>query len=240
MQQVDAGQLANGPATAILAFDADGDDDLDLAGMGALYKNDGDGSFTLADAGDFDDQIGYGLVLLDADGDGDDDLALSGSTPSNRLFLNDGTGVFTLADAGEFSQHTGSRRCWPLTADGDADVDLAVGSQLYLNDGAGVYTLANGYPFAWSRAAAMAALDVDEDGDLDVVVGSTGRHDNPCYYDDEHNWICDMSPNAFFRNDGAGLFTHVPVPRIRTVTGHTRTSPSTWQPSTPTAMAIPT
>lgn len=207
VQPVDAGQALDG---ALLALDADGDNDLDLAGLGVLYKNDGAGRFTLAAAGDFDGQAGDALVALDADGDGDTDLAVSGSAPSNRLFLNSGAGVFSLASAGQFSQDLGGQVLLAFDADGDRDVDLASNGVLYLNNGSGVYARSSGPSQSW--AAAMAALDVDEDGDLDVVVGSSGEYSNPCRYDSEHNWICAMAPNALFRNDGAAVFTRVPAP----------------------------
>jgi len=72
-----------------------------------------------------------------------------------------------------------------VDADGDGDMDLVVGSQygglqVFSNDGAGVFTELTGAsnPFdgfsvgASGTYSAPAAIDVDGDGDLDLVVGS--------------------------------------------------------------------
>ena len=59
--------------------------------------------------------------------------------------------------------------------DGDGDIDLFVGraggNQIWVNDGAGGFTAASGGPAAGSDiygALAVAAADIDGDGDQDV------------------------------------------------------------------------
>ncbi len=208
VQPVDAGSF---PATAILAFDADGDDDLDLAASDGLYQNDGAGRFTHVAAGDFEG--GMRLVAFDADGDDDLDLATPG-----RIYRNNGAGSFSLADAGQFSQDTGGSALLAFDADGDGDLDLALPGRVYLNDGWGVFTRTDAGEFAgtpWSRA--LAALDVDEDGDLDLVVGNSGDYDDPCYYQEPgHIWTCNNAANELFLNDGAAVFSRAQVELFQT------------------------
>ena len=71
--------------------------------------------------------------------------ALEYTGEANHLFLNDGAGRLTLAEAGDFDDPIlNTLAVTPFDADGDGDVDLAVGNvgarnALYLNDGHGTF-----------------------------------------------------------------------------------------------------
>ena len=125
------------------------------------------------------------LAPFDADGDGDIDLATGNSLDSggeaNRLLLNDGAGRLVFAEAGDFDDPVLSTRALAaFDADGDGDVDLAVGNvgsaanALYLNDGAGMFDQAEAGDFDDAGSAALIVFDADGDGDLDLAAGGFG------------------------------------------------------------------
>ncbi len=213
--QVEAGDFDERSewAAALTAFDADGDGDMDLAVVeehGSLpnrvYLNDGHGRFTRIDAGDFDDpvEVSYQVVALDADGDGDMDLAVGNQGP-DRLYLNDGAAHFSRVDSGAFDDCPcpDTLALIAFDADGDGDMDLARGgfgdsqpNALFLNDGQGVFTRGDGGDFGRDPVdtSALAAFDIDGDGDADLVAGKNSLATPETMYD------------AVYRNDGHGLF----------------------------------
>lgn len=140
-------------------------------------------TFTAADLADggrgLAEAMGGGVALADIDGDGDLDVCVA-----------DGGGVRILRnDAGRFVDATAASGVQPPRADevpigclaGDYDNDtkpdlfvLAAGrSRLYHNDGGGRFTDvtdAAGLPAFPFLPGAAAFVDVDHDGDLDLVV----------------------------------------------------------------------
>ncbi len=149
---LDAPRLGRAPVSnedmtggaAVGDYDDDGDLDLYLTRLGlpnALYRNDGDGTFTdvAAAAGveGLEPKVGYaGALFFDVEGDGDLDLLVTtAGTTRNLLYVNDGSGRFT-----EEAERRGLR--WPAT------------------------TAATGGSNTFSAAAA----DWDHDGDLDLAV----------------------------------------------------------------------
>ncbi len=207
---------------AVALGDVDGDGDLDalmgngdLFGVGLgeqnrLYLNDGSGVF--ADATVKLPAIldtTKAVSLGDVDGDGDLD-ALVGNGPYkgpgelDRLHLNDGSGVFTDAtpQLPGILDYTRGLALGDVDGDGDLDILTAnyIGSstfaaldRLYLNDGSGAFTDSNAQlPPNGGETRAVAAGDVDGDGDLDALVlrSSLGG-----------------GPERLLLNDGAGGFS---------------------------------
>ena len=126
--------------------------------------------------------LGGGLTLIDFDGDGDLDLFAT-SPDQQRLFRNDGRGgaewtdVTAASGLGSVPPNTVPIGCIAGDYDNDGAPDLFVlaygSSRLYHNDGNGRFRDVTAdvrlplYPFL---PGAAAFVDVDHDGDLDVVI----------------------------------------------------------------------
>lgn len=184
--------------------DGDGDLDLLLGDWGAanpsaggaggrtrLYLNNGTGTFTDATATNMPAQLvkwSWDVELVDVDNDWDlDALIACKFCSTSYLFRNDGTGHFT--DAPDALPHFANNYDFePMDLDGDGDLDLATindGPQLrehlFVNDGHGVFTDETSTRLTGTANPAGADdnvavwLDVDADGDADLLIGSLGE-----------------------------------------------------------------
>ncbi len=173
--------------------DFDNDNDLDVFYGGFIYRNDGNGIFTLVASPGRANR--NGVVWGDYDRDGDLDLALSDGA-SLKLFRNDGGGVFV--NTGQNFALTGTAALAWGDYDNDGDLDLVVtqpgASRVYRNDG-GILTLAvTNLPPCSDGAVAWG--DYDNDGDLDLLIAGLGTG--------SVDWRAEV-----YRNDGAGVFTPI-------------------------------
>ncbi len=115
----------------------------------------------------------FDVELADVDSDGDLDLIEANSnlngTESSALFLNDGAGTFTAAP---FPTNERQSVCVG-DIDQDGDVDLIMDWTISLNSGTGVFAVSGATPppyfgsVVWPSKDAL--IDVDGDGDLDLV-----------------------------------------------------------------------
>jgi Tfp pilus assembly protein PilF len=166
--------------------------------------------------------LGGGLTLADIDGDGDLDL-IAASASGQRLLRNDGgTFVDVTRDAGLgiSPPDTVAVGCIAADYDNDGLTDIFIlrygGSSLYHNDGKGHFSDATArsgipaYPFLPSSAA---FVDVDHDGDLDLVIvgvadlaGARGRAAGRML-----TFPGDFpgAPIQLLRNNGNGTFTDI-------------------------------
>ena len=184
-------------------IDGDGDQDLFVGqydGTVAYYKNTGTATtpvFTLETGvnNPLDGiDVGYGSypVFADIDGDGDQDLFIGDYDGTIFFYKNTGT-----ATAPVFTLQTGSANPFDgldvgfyalpsfVDIDGDGDLDAFIGAPssilYYENTGtatAPVFTLQSGSanPFngaGFATYAVPAFADLDGDGDMDAVVGSS-------------------------------------------------------------------
>lgn len=190
-----------GAESAPAVADVDGDGDLDLVlgnriaqhnpRTAALEYVENRGSAThpawyAAGALDISGTFNYAPALGDLDGDGRPDLVLG--TWRNVLAWYRNTGAagpsrFALADSAIVTLTRGSNATPALAdADGDGDLDLFVGEgsgsiNFYRNDGTKkqpkFVLVSDEYAgIAAGRRSAPALMDIDGDGDLDLLVGN--------------------------------------------------------------------
>ncbi|HEX4682473.1 MAG TPA: FG-GAP-like repeat-containing protein [Gemmatimonadaceae bacterium] len=215
-EMADAAGLSGttGGDTRDAAFaDFDGDGRLDVlvvtANGAAMYHNDGGRRFSdvTAKAG-LSIAGGSAVVAADYDNDGFIDvLALGAGEPS--LWLNNGNGTFrrdSRSSAALKASRGTATSAEFVDYDNDGWLDLVVvgqGAWLLRNDGHGKFEdRATALPATVKSGSWVQALDLDADGDLDLLVG-------------------DQSGVRYFRNDGgnARLSMQVRLTGLRTGSG---------------------
>jgi hypothetical protein len=177
---------------ALAVFDLDGDGIPDL-----LTGNIGTDRALIADGrGGFRDETAarwpqrgeshtQDLELADVDGDGDLDV-LVGNEGQNQLFLNEKGRLVDVTARSLPVRSDETRKIRAADVDRDGDLDLVVANvsfvmrespqdYLLLNDGAGVFTAAEqtSFPEDARDDFTIQVLDLDRDGDVDVLAPST-------------------------------------------------------------------
>lgn len=217
---------ANSSVSQVLAIDVDGDGDLDVVDYNHLFRNQA-GILVREPLPTVPGGVRV-VIAGDVDGDGDLDLflgcAYQGGTTSrqDQLLRNDGNGVFTVVTATHLPViDQDATDAVFLDADGDGDLDLAVtvgyggadrNDRLYLNDGTGRFTVApwSRWPTDFADSSSVAAADVDDDGDIDLVVGRNSDSFGALLRD------------QLWRNDGGGNFALDPL-GLPAITNRTNT-----------------
>lgn len=195
-------------AAAFGDIDNDGDEDLFLSGTTdgspaeenvKVYTNNGSGGFSVS-GNTFSAAISEYADFADVDGDGDNDLLYGGkSFPAAvaELYLNNGSGNFTAAGA-SLDGASGGGGFFFADSDEYPDIYIFGGAMapvaaVYINDGSGNYSKLENNFGEVSNARADAA-DVDNDGDVDLVVAGLSGVDSTVR-------------TVLYLNDGSGLFT---------------------------------
>ena len=134
-------------------------------------------------------QEGPSLAVADINNDGNEDFYIGGgSKQSGTLYLNLGNGNIKQSNQKSFESHSDFEDTASIffDANGNGQMDLLVGSggnefgqeqnykvRLYLNDGNGNFKVSNqDFPSTRNNISVLAANDFDNDGDMDVFVGS--------------------------------------------------------------------
>lgn len=161
-------------------------------------------------------QEGPSLAVGDINGDGNEDVFIGGAKgQSGKIYTNKGNSNWsqTAQKALETDTNFEDTAASFLDVDKDGDLDLLVGSggnertspadfsnRLYLNNGKGLFVKSTStIPSAKTNVSVIAPCDFDNDGDIDVFVGSRSV---PGVYgiDPKH---------LLLENDGKGNFTNV-------------------------------
>ena len=134
-------------------------------------------------------QEGPAMAVADIDGDGNEDIFIGGAKDQpGTIYLHQGQGGLKttrqqVLEEDKLNEDTAAAF---FDADGDGDKDLMVGSggnevgdentyrsRLYINDGSGKFSRAPvNIPSAFKNISVIIPHDFDEDGDIDVMVGS--------------------------------------------------------------------
>ncbi|MFQ5503628.1 MAG: FG-GAP repeat domain-containing protein [Planctomycetota bacterium] len=190
-------------------LDRDGDPDIVVIGGNTpprLFVNDGKGFFINASSATrYVPDTAFGAIqsacLADLDGEGSLDLVYATDSHGQFHYVNDGKGEFRGAPGSGLSaaKKVSARTVVAGDVDRDGDNDLVFGAtfqtqtRLFLNDGKGTFTdvTATHLPASRGQTHHIALLDVDGDGDLDLLLANFSKQ------------------NRLFENDGKGRYRDV-------------------------------
>ncbi len=193
-------------AYSVFAADIDNDGDMDVLSAGgsvnriAWHENDGNGNFASQQIITTTANGACSVFAADIDGDGDIDV-LSASRWDDKIAWyenTDGNGVFS----NEKIITNQNEKVFSVIAadiDGDGDMDVLSASDLddkiawYENmDGNGNFAYQQVLTIAAAGADSVFSVDIDGDGDMDVLSAS--------WYDDKIAWYENTDGNGAFGN----------------------------------------
>jgi len=193
----------------------------------ALYKNNGDWTFTdvTQESGVGDTGYGLGVVTGDYDNDGDQDLYVNNFGP-NHMYQNNGDGTFTdvTTRSGTECDLVGSGAAF-LDIENDGDLDLYVANYVDFSYETNIVDKIGDVEFSTGPKSYPPVADVlfrnNGDGTFTDIskasgiasVAGPGMGLVVCDYDDDGDSdifvCCDYAANQLFRNDGQGHFEEV-------------------------------
>ncbi len=214
-----------GKSNAVNTLDLNGDGYPDLLigndGLNSCLLNDQNGGWTecperIPDSNKTTQDIEIG----DIDGDGDPDV-ICGNEDDNEIWINDGHGYFSDETAARLPLAAGAwetREADLGDMDGDGDLDLLLANvnfrqnkdpqnRLFENDGRGYFTerTATHLPAEQMHSVDADFVDLDGDGDLDIITANSFGHSFQCYLNDGHGRYSQATESilpASVRGDG--------------------------------------
>ncbi|WP_027394960.1 VCBS repeat-containing protein [Aquimarina latercula] len=173
---------------------------------------------------------GPAIAIADINGDGNDDVFIGGAyNQPGKLYFQNGKGRFTLS---KFETETFFEDTVAVfeDIDGDKDLDLVIGSggnfrgartgvRSYINDGRGYLSRGQIILPTLTNISTLAPYDYDQDGDIDLFVGS---HSVVGTYG--------ISPQSYFlENDGKGNFKDVIANKAKEAQTIGMITDATWE-----------
>ena len=249
---------SNAAGCAFFDYDNDGDLDIyfvngayveDVSGVrgrrnrgrlsNALYRNNGDGSFTdvTVEAGVGDKGLGMGVAMADYDNDGDRDLLVTNYGP-NAFYRNNGDGTFTeVTEAVGLANDLSGIGSTFLDYDLDGYLDLYLGNYIEYDPDYQYFYAAQRFPGPLSYQGQPDVLYHNNgDGTFTDVTQQAGVF-NPegramgvasGDIDDDGDWDIfvpnDGMENYLYRNNGDGTFTDI---ALMTGTGYGQSGDAT-------------
>ncbi|MCU0748829.1 MAG: VCBS repeat-containing protein [Akkermansiaceae bacterium] len=171
-------EIGTSSGSSVAVHDTDGDGDLDAIvgnrthfstpGQNHIYRNNGNGQFTILDQ--FGAGTTYGMAVGDLNGDNLPDVVAGNFYEPTTIWLRSGSNNFTAT--GQNLGTGGTLDVELADVDGDGDRDLLqvngnAASQLWLNNGSGNFT-ASPQVFVGNSGTGAVFFDRDADGDLDL------------------------------------------------------------------------
>jgi hypothetical protein len=199
--------------------DIDNDGDLDLLvsgrGVGAngaeyfagLYKNDGQGNFTLYNDSTINGAWDADAKFADIDGDNDLDIFILGAGKyigQVNMYINDGLGNYSIKSMPSITWAT-EVEIFFHDLDNDNDLDLSIVSDHqyygYINDGSGNFEVTTRIKDQVSYSG-IGFGDVDNDGDIDAIeIGKTSTWEKRFFHEQ-----LGVNSGNFYARDISGNF----------------------------------
>ena len=202
--------------------------EVDLPPRNALYRNNGDWTFTdvTEQTGVGDTGFGLGVTVGDYDNDGDPDLYINNFGP-NVLYRNNADGTFTdvTAQAGVHNgDRVGAGACF-LDMDADGDLDLYVGNYIDFRYDLHIQRTYNGFPVyphprdyspmpdtVYRNNGDGTFTDCSRESGVGLHAGTSMGMVCADYDKDGDTDVFvlnDVGANFLFQNDGTGKFEEV-------------------------------
>lgn len=185
-------------AFTIVAFDMDGDGDLDLLGAADLindvswWENNGDGSGWTKHSIDTAFPTAWCARPADIDGDGDIDVVGASNSGGGFAWWENTNTVGTAWARHSINTLAGASHVAPADIDGDGDVDVAAGS--FSESKVVWYRNVNGDGSSWAEMTISSSFtntrlvncaDTDMDGDIDVLGAARGAGEISVWVNDD-------------------------------------------------------